>query len=86
MKIKGKIIFTYDNEKNAEVVFDSLEIDNDGYLESKLHENQIEYQLSNENIGSFLNTSDDLIASEIVVEEILKTQKNWSISKIIKKI
>ncbi|WP_407416084.1 KEOPS complex subunit Pcc1 [Methanobrevibacter sp.] len=76
MKIKGKIIFTYDDEKDAEVVFDSLEIDNEGYLESKLSKNKIEYCLSNENIGSFLNTSDDLVASEIVVEKILKTQKN----------
>ncbi len=76
MKIKGKIIFTYNNEKNAKVAFESLEIDNEDYLESKLSKNKIEYILSNENIGSFLNTSDDLIASEIVVEEIIKTQKN----------
>lgn len=76
MKIEGKIIFTYNNENNAKVAFESLEIDNEGYMESKLSQNQIEYNLSNENVGSFLNTSDDLIASEIVVEEILKTQKN----------
>ena len=75
MNIKGEIIFTYNNEKNAKIAFESLEIDNEGYLESKLSQNKIEYILSNENIGSFLNTSDDLIASEIVVEEIIKTQK-----------
>lgn len=75
MKIKGEIIFTYDNEKNARVAFESLEIDNEGYLESKLSKNQIKYCLSNENIGSFLNTSDDLIASEIVVEKIIRPQK-----------
>lgn len=75
MKIKGKIIFTYNDEENAKVVFDSLEVDNEGFLESKLSENQIEYSISNNNIGSFLNTSDDLIASEIVVEEIIKTHK-----------
>ena len=75
MKIKGKIIFTYNNEKNAKIAFESLEIDNKNYLESKLSQTQIEYTLSNEHIGSFLNTSDDLIASEIVVEEIIKTQK-----------
>ena len=75
MKIEGKIIFTYDNEKNAKVVFDSLEVDNEDYLKSELSKNQIEYTISNTNIGSFLNTSDDLIASEIVAEKIINTHK-----------
>lgn len=75
MKIKGEIIFKYNNENNAKIAFESLEIDNEDYLKSKLSQNQIKYCLSNENIGSFLNTADDLIASEIVIEEILKTQQ-----------
>ena len=76
MKIEGKIIFTYNNDENAKVAYESLKIDNEDYLESELSKNQIEYKITNENIGSFLNTSDDLIASEIVVEEIIKAQKN----------
>lgn len=75
MKIKGEIIFKYNKENNAKIAFESLEIDNEGYLESKLSQNQIKYCLSNGNVGSFLNTADDLIASEIVIEEILKTQQ-----------
>lgn len=75
MKIKGEIIFKYNKENNAKIAFESLKIDNEGYLESKLSQNQIKYILSNENVGSFLNTADDLIASEIVIEEILKTQQ-----------
>ena len=51
MKIKGKIIFTYNDEKNAKVAFESLEIDNEGYLESKLSQNKIEYKLSNEKLN-----------------------------------
>ena len=65
MKIKGKICLKYNNEENAKVVFDSLEIDNENYLESQLNEN------NSKTLGSFLSTADDLIASEIVVEKIL---------------
>lgn len=72
MKIKGNIIFNYNNEKNAKLAYESLEIDNEGYLSSKLTENKIEYDLNNDNVGTFLRTADDLIASEIVVEQIIK--------------
>lgn len=71
MKIKGKICLTYNNEENAKVVFDSLEIDNENYLESQLNENKITYEINSKTLGSFLSTADDLIASEIVVEKIL---------------
>lgn len=71
MKIKGKICLKYNNEENAKVVFDSLEIDNENYLESQLNENKITYEINSKTLGSFLSTADDLIASEIVVEKIL---------------
>lgn len=71
MKIKGKICLKYNNEENAKVVFDSLEIDNENYLESQLNENKITYEINSKTLSSFLSTADDLIASEIVVEKIL---------------
>lgn len=75
MRIKGKICLDYADEKSAQVVYDSLEIDNENYVDSKLNKNKIIYQISSETLGSFLSTADDLIASEIVVEKILeKTQ------------
>lgn len=72
MKIKGEMIFSYKDTKSAELAYDSLEVDNENYLDSKLIKNQIKYTINNENIGSFLRTADDLIASEIVVEKIIK--------------
>ena len=71
MEIKVKICLKYNNEENAKVVFDSLEIDNENYLESQLNENKITYEINSKTLGSFLSTADDLIASEIVVEKIL---------------
>ncbi|WP_407391231.1 KEOPS complex subunit Pcc1 [Methanobrevibacter sp.] len=71
MKIKGNIKFNYDNEDNAKLAYESLEVDNENYLKSELNENSVEYSLDYDNIGSFLRTADDLIASEIVVEKII---------------
>ena len=72
MKISGKITFNYKSENDAELVFDSLEIDNKNFLKSNLNGKTITYDINNEKIGSFLATADDLIASEILVEKIIK--------------
>ena len=75
MKIKGKLQLKYKNSKIAETVYESLEVDTIGFLDSKLKNDTIEYNLDNNSLESFLSTADDLIASEIVVEKILETTK-----------
>ncbi|WP_432645673.1 KEOPS complex subunit Pcc1 [Methanobrevibacter sp.] len=71
MKIKGMIYLDYNDKESAKLIFDSLEIDNKNYLKSELKQNKIIYEITSETLGSFLATTDDLIASEIVVEKIL---------------
>lgn len=75
MKINGDLTFIYDSEENAKLVFDSLDVDNENFLKSKLNGNLIEYNVNSEKLGSFLATVDDLIASEIVVEKIVNKTK-----------
>ena len=75
MKIKGNILFNYKSKKDAKLIFDSLEVDNENYLESELDGNEISYKITSKNLGSFLATADDLIASEIVSEKIIKKTK-----------
>ena len=75
MKIKGNILFNYKSKKDAKLIFDSLEVDNENYLESKLTGNEISYKITSKNLGRFLATADDLIASEIVSEKIIKKTK-----------
>lgn len=72
MKIKGEITFTYQTEKDSKLVYDSLEVDNENFVESNLNGEKIEYTITNEKLGSFLATVDDLISSEIVVEKIIE--------------
>ncbi|WP_462316489.1 KEOPS complex subunit Pcc1 [Methanobrevibacter sp.] len=75
MKITGDLTFIYKTSDDAKVVFESLEVDNENYLKSKLNSNAIEYEVESERLGTFLATVDDLIASEIVVEKIVKKTK-----------
>ena len=76
MKIKGELTLNYKNKESALLVYNSLEIDNKNYLESKINNETINYEINSESLGSFLATVDDLIASEIVAEKILeKTNK-----------
>lgn len=75
MKITGDFTFIYKTADDAKLVFDSLEVDNENYLKSKLNENTIGYEVNSEKLGTFLATVDDLIASEIVVEKIVEKIK-----------
>ena len=75
MKINGDITLTYKSKKDAQIVFDSLEVDNENYLISKLNNNTITYSIKNTNLDSFIATVDKLIASEITVEKILNNVK-----------
>ena len=72
MNIKGEIVFTYQNKKDSKLVYESLEVDNEDFLESRLNNEKIEYEIKSDKLGSFLATADDLIASEIVVEKIIE--------------
>jgi hypothetical protein len=75
MKVKGKIYLNYNDKDSAKLVYDSLEIDNEGYVQSELKDNLITYEINSDKLGSFLSTTDDLIASEIVVEKIIEKTK-----------
>ena len=43
MKIKGKINFKYKSDEDAKLIYDSLEVDNEDFLKSKITDNIIEY-------------------------------------------
>ena len=72
MKVKSKITFEYKNSEYAKISYNTLKVDNDKkYIKSNINQNKTTYQLNNENLGSFLNSADDLILSEILIEKIL---------------
>lgn len=72
MKIKANIRMEYKNSKDAKISYKSLEVDNEGFVESSINENTLNFKINSDSLGSFLATADDLIASEIVVEKVLE--------------
>ena len=79
MNIKSNIKLEYKDSKSAEIVYKSLEVDNEGFAEGRLNDNEIDFKIESDKLGSFLATADDLIASEILAETIIKnTEKKES--------
>ena len=79
MNIKSNIKMEYKDPEYAEIVYKSLEVDNEGFVQSVLDEDVINFKIESDKLGSFLATADDLIASEILAEEIIKkTSQNDS--------
>ena len=72
MKIKANIRIEYKNSNYSEISYKSLEVDNEGFVKSELKDNKIDFKIESDTLGSFLNTADDLIASEILIEDVLK--------------
>ena len=75
MYIKSHINLEYKDSKCSKIVYKSLEVDNEGFVESNLNENTINFKIESDKLGSFLATADDLIASEILAENIIKNTK-----------
>ncbi|MDR1721738.1 MAG: hypothetical protein LBR24_01665 [Methanobrevibacter sp.] len=75
MEIEAKIEIDYTDEKNAEIAFNSLEVENKGFVRSSLDDNIVKYNINSKSLGSFLATIDDLIFSEITVEKVLNSSK-----------
>ena len=81
MKIKSNIKMKYKDPSYTEIVYKSLEVDNEGFVESVLDENLINFKIESDKLGSFLASADDLIASEILAEEIIRKTNQKDILK-----
>ena len=70
MKVKSKIELKFKTQKDAEIIYKTLEVDNENFLDSKLENDTITYTIDNESLTTSLATIDDLIACEILSEKI----------------
>lgn len=75
MKVKSKIELEFKTPEDAEIIYKTLEVDNENFLDSKIEENIIIYEINNESLTTTLSTIDDLIACEILSEKITKIKK-----------
>ena len=75
MKVKSKTELKFKNSKKAEIIYETLEVDNENFLKSQLNKNTITYETDNDSLKTTLATIDDLIACEILAEKITDIQK-----------
>ena len=75
MKVKSIIELTFKTKEAAEIVYQTLEVDNENFLESNLKANKITYKTDNNSLTTTLATIDDLIACEILAEKITSIEK-----------
>ena len=68
MKINTKITCNYLNNKYAKIAYQSLYPDNEGFIESYVENEKLICIIENENISTVLNTIDDLIQCEKMIE------------------
>lgn len=68
MNFKIKIIFTYTDEKYARIAYESLYPDNEGFVESYVENENLVCMIENNNISTVLNSIEDLIQCEKMVE------------------
>ena len=75
MKVKSKIELEFKTHEDAEIIYKTLEVDNENFLDSKIENNIITYEINNESLTTTLATIDDLIACEILSEKITTIEK-----------
>lgn len=68
MNIKTKITFKYISNKYAQIAYKSLYPDNEGFVESYVEDEKLICVIENENISTVLNTIEDLIQCEKMIE------------------
>jgi len=74
MKCSCSLIFQYTSEKQAVYIQQSLAVDDDGFIESKVEDDQLHAHIKSDTISSLLHTLDDYLACIQVAENILKKQ------------
>ena len=70
MKVKSRIELKFKTQKDAEIIYKTLEVDNENFLNSKIEYGTITYKIDNDSLTTTLATIDDLIACEILSEKI----------------
>ena len=70
MKVKSKIELEFKTPEDAEIIYKTLEVDNENFLNSKIENATITYETDNDSLTTTLATIDDLIACEILSEKI----------------
>lgn len=75
MEIKAEISIPYPSKKHAENIQQSLAVDNEHFVTSKVQESVLLANIESKSLSSFLQTIDDYLSCVTVAENITKTKE-----------
>ncbi len=71
MDIECTLEFFYEDEKTARTVFDSVDVDNYGYVNAELEDNRIISRIEAKNLQSLLHTLEDYLSCVSIAEKMM---------------
>ncbi|MDI6842385.1 MAG: KEOPS complex subunit Pcc1 [Methanothermobacter wolfeii] len=72
MNVRITVTAEYDNQEEAEIVMKALEPENESYVYSEIQGSMVRFHMESDSISTALNTADDLIFSEMIVESMIR--------------
>ena len=71
MDIECKLEFFYDDEKIAKTVFESVDVDNYGYVDAELKQKKIVSRIKAKSLASLLHTLEDYLSCVSIAEKMM---------------
>ena len=71
MQIRCKLTLEYGDEKTARIVYDSVRIDDEEFVDTRLDKNRIVATITARSTGSLLHTLNDYLACISVAEKVV---------------
>ncbi|TET89061.1 MAG: hypothetical protein E3J35_10965 [Methanomassiliicoccales archaeon] len=73
MKVDCTLEFFYENEKKAQNVLKSVDVDNYGYVEADVEENRLVSKIQAKSLQSLLHTLEDYLSCISIAEKIAES-------------
>lgn len=71
MEIECELVFEYDTIEKAESVHKAVELDNEGFVESRIDGNRMIAKVTAKNLSSLKHTLDDYLVCVSMAERIM---------------
>jgi tRNA threonylcarbamoyladenosine modification (KEOPS) complex Pcc1 subunit len=73
MEIECELVFEYDGHGKAERILKAVELDNKGFVETRIEDNRIISKVRAKNLSSLQHTLDDYLVCISVAERLISS-------------
>jgi tRNA threonylcarbamoyladenosine modification (KEOPS) complex Pcc1 subunit len=75
MEIECELVFEYDTHEEAVSIMKAVELDNEGFLDTRIEDNKVISRVKANNLSSLQHTLDDYLACLSVAEKVISSRK-----------